>query len=33
MLEQLAGQENRPSKGPFSVEAQVTDKPCRSLEA
>jgi hypothetical protein len=32
MLEKLMGQEARPGKGPFSVEAQVSDKPCKKLD-
>jgi hypothetical protein len=31
-LEQLMGVKTKPVKGPFSVEAQVSDKPCRSLD-
>lgn len=32
MFEKLMNQQTRPAKGPFSVEAQVSDKPCRSLD-
>jgi hypothetical protein len=32
MLEKVMKQETKPGKGSFSVEAQVSDKPCRSLD-
>jgi hypothetical protein len=32
MLEKLMNQETKPSKSSFKVEAQVSDKPCKSLE-
>jgi hypothetical protein len=31
-LEELMGRETKPKKGPFSAEAQVSDKPCRTLD-
>jgi hypothetical protein len=32
MLEKLMGRQTKPTKGDFRVDAQVSDKPCRSLD-
>jgi len=32
MLEKLMGRETKPTKGDFSVDARVSEKPCRSLD-
>ena len=32
MLEKLMEQETKPTKGKFSVAAEVSDQPCKSLD-